>query len=164
MVSDKKKVYIETSVISNLTSRPSLNIRDAARQLVTHDWWDNQREHFELYSSVLVFAEAMAGDPDAAKRRLEALQMTQNLEITPMMEDLAEKLLTATAVPRTSFEDAVHIACATIYRMDYLLTWNCKHIANAETMPKIFKVCKEAGYECPVLCTPEQLERRNSDE
>ena len=163
-MSVKKKVYVETSVISNLTSRPSLNIRDAARQLVTRAWWDDQRENFELYSSVLVHAESMADDPDAAKRRIESLRMTQNLEITPLMEDLAEKLLTATAVPRTSYEDAVHIACATIHRMDYLLTWNCKHIANAETMPKIYKVCKEAGYECPILCTPEQLERSDSDE
>ena len=163
-MSVKKKVYVETSVISNLTSRPSLNIRDAARQLVTRAWWDDQRENFELYSSVLVHAESMAGDPDAAKRRIESLRMTQNLEITPLMEDLAEKLLTATAVPRTSYEDAVHIACATIHQMDYLLTWNCKHIANAETMPKIYKVCKEAGYECPILCTPEQLERSDPDE
>ncbi len=163
-MSEKKKVYVETSVISNLTSRPSLNIRDAARQLVTRAWWDNQRENFELYSSFLVLAESMAGDPDAAKRRVETLRMTQNLEITPLMEDLAEKLLTATAVPRTSYEDALHIACATIHQMDYLLTWNCKHIANAQTMPKIYKVCREAGYECPILCTPEQLERSDSDE
>lgn len=157
----KKKVYVETSVISNLTARPSLNIRDAARQIATSQWWENDRQEFELYSSMLVMREALAGDQSAAARRVEKLKELNTLEITPDMEMLAEKLLAATAVPRTSFEDAVHIACATIHKMDYLLTWNCKHIANAVTMPKIYKVCKAAGYECPVLCTPEQLRKED---
>lgn len=154
---NKKKVYVETSVISNLTARPSANIKDAARQLSTHEWWDDWSGCFDLYTSALVELESSRGDVEAAKKRLSVLKEMKSLSITQESETLAESLLQATAVPRTSYEDAVHIALAAISGMDFLLTWNCKHIANAVTMPRIYEVLRSAGYDCPLICTPDQL-------
>ena len=153
----KKKVYVETSVISNLTARPSFNLIDMARQVATRQWWDAVRPRFDIFVSVLVKDESSRGDAAAAKKRMSILAALATIPVTPEMELLAERLLSATAVPRTSYEDAVHIAVATVSGMDYLLTWNCKHIANAATMPRINSVCRDAGYQCPVICTPEQL-------
>ena len=160
----RKKVYIETSVISNLTARPTYNLVDMARQVSTQTWWSLMRPKFALYASMLVLDEAARGDETAAQKRVEVLDALTLLPVTREMECLAERLLAATAVPRTSYEDAVHIAAATVSGMDYLLTWNCKHIANAITMPRIYKVCMEAGYSCPVICTPDQLGEENGDE
>ena len=112
---------------------------------------------YELFSSVLVEREAQRGDADAAARRMEAVNRLEKLPIIPEAENLAEKLLEATAVPRTSYEDAVHIAIAAVNGMDFLVTWNCRHIANAETMPKIYETCRVNGFVCPLICTPEQL-------
>ena len=160
----RKKVYVETSVVSNLTARRSYNLIDAARQAATQTWWDTMRCEFDLFVSLLVIDEASKGDSDASRKRLEALKEMSVVTITREMEVLAERLLEATAVPRSSYEDAVHIAAATVGKMDYLLTWNCKHIANAVTMPKIFKVCNDSGYQCPIICTPEQLGKEENDE
>ncbi len=157
MAEAKKKVYVETSVVSNLTARRSLNIVDLARQVATQQWWDDAETSYELFSSVLVEREAQRGDADAAARRMEAVARLEKLPIIPEAENLAEKLLEATAVPRTSYEDAVHIAIAAVNRMDFLVTWNCRHIANGETMPKIYETCKVNGFACPLICTPEQL-------
>ena len=153
----KKKVYVETSVVSNLTARRSLNIVDLARQIATQQWWDDAETSYELFSSVLVEREAQRGDADAAARRMEAVARLEKLPIIPEAENLAEKLLEATAVPRTSYEDAVHIAIAAVNGMDFLVTWNCRHIANGETMPIIYETCRVNGFECPLICTPEQL-------
>ena len=153
----RKKVYVETSVVSNLTARRSLNIIDLARKVATQNWWAGASDCYRLFSSPLVEREALRGDKDASVRRMEILRTLENLPITRDAEMLAEKLLEATAVPRTSFEDAVHIATAAVTGMDFLVTWNCRHIANAETMPKIYETCRKNGYECPVICTPEQL-------
>ena len=122
------------------------------------------RCEFDLFVSLLVIDAASKGDLEASRKRLEALKDMSVVTITREMEMLAERLLEATAVPRSSYEDAVHIAVATIGKMDYLLTWNCKHIANAVTMPKIFKVCNDFGYQCPIICTPEQLGKEENDE
>ena len=157
MMEAKKKVYVETSVVSNLTARRSLNIVDLARQVATQQWWDDAETSYELFSSVLVEREAQRGDADAAARRMEAVARLEKLPIIPEAENLAEKLLEATAVPRTSYEDAVHIAIAAVNGMDFLVTWNCRHIANGETMPKIYETCRVNGFECPLICTPEQL-------
>ena len=161
---ERKRVYVETSVISNLTARPSYNLIDMARQVSTQTWWSLMRPKFDLYASMLVLDEAARGDKTAAQKRVEALGAMTLLSVTEEMELLAERLLAATAVPRTSYEDAVHIAVATVSGMDYLLTWNCKHIANAVTMPKIYKVCVESNYRCPVICTPDQLGEEDDDE
>ena len=157
MAEAKKKVYVETSVVSNLTARRSYNLIDAARQAATQTWWDDAETSYELFSSVLVEREAQRGDADAAARRMEAVARLEKLPIIPEAENLAEKLLESTAVPRTSYEDAVHIAIAVVNGMDFLVTWNCRHIANGETMPKIYETCKVNGFACPLICTPEQL-------
>jgi len=154
---EKKKVYIETSVISNLTARPSNNVRDMAHQVSTCAWWDECRKDFDLFSSAVVEREALRGDHDAAGRRMAVLKETKSIPVSEAAAVLAEALLSATAVPRTSFDDAMHIAVAAVNGMDFLLTWNCRHIANAATMPKIYEVCAGAGYRCPLICTPEQL-------
>ena len=156
-MSDKKKVYVETTVISDLTSRPSPLVRNLARQLATKEWWDEARDRCEFYVSQLVDAESARGDEDAAKRRQEFLSGLMWIEYGPAALDLARKFLDAAAIPETSFDDATHVAIATIAKMDYLATWNCKHINNPQTLPKIIKVCEENGFKCPLIGTPDQL-------
>ena len=157
MPEERKKVYVETSVVSNLTARRSYNLIDAARQVATQAWWDEAFSCYALFSSLLVEREAAKGDQEAADRRMGVVRLLEQLPITKDAEVLAEKLLEATAVPRTSYEDAVHIAIAAVNEMDFLVTWNCKHIANAVTMPKIYEICRINGFRCPLICTPEQL-------
>ena len=159
----KKKVYVETSVISNLTARPSHNPMDAAMQLSTLKWWYSAPERFSLYCSQLVLDEAARGDAAAASRRLQAVAELTSLPINEAIVSFAEKLLAAAAVPRTSFDDAVHIAAAAIHGMDYLVTWNCKHIANVYTEPLISACCEANGFRCPVICTPLEMEGGNDD-
>ena len=151
---DKKKVYVETSVISYLTARPSHDLIKNARQLATQDWWQVAPAHFDLHISSLVEREAAKGDPEAAVRRMNALKGIPDLPITEEILALAEKLLEATAVPRTSFDDAVHIATASVSGMDFLVSWNCKHIANPMTKPIIRKTLECFGYNYPEICTP----------
>ena len=153
-MADKKKVYVETSVISYLTARPSHDLIKNARQLATQDWWQVAPDQFDLHISSLVEREASKGDPEAAVRRMNVLKGIPDLPITEEILALAEKLLEATAVPRTSFDDAVHIATASVSGMDFLVSWNCKHIANPMTKPIIRKTLECFGYNYPEICTP----------
>ena len=156
-MAEKKKVYVETSVISNLTARPSHNPIDAAAQIASHEWWFSAPSRFELFASLLVEDEAARGDSEAASRRLAVVKELRILPIDNRMFALAEKLLAATAVPRASYDDAVHIATAAIHGMDYLVTWNCSHIANVETRPLIRKTIEQAGLVPPEICTPLEM-------
>ena len=131
----KPKVYIETSVISYLTARPSRDILVAANQQVTQEWWQERRVEFDLYVSQLVEQEANSGDAEAVSKRQQALTGCIFLDITHETVKLAEKLIEQNAIPRQAAEDALHIAVATVSGMDYLLTWNFKHIANAARRP-----------------------------
>jgi len=151
------KVYIETSVISYLTARPSRDLITAAHQQLTLDWWENRRFHFDLYISQLVVREASAGDEDAAKRRLNVIEIIPLLELNERSLALTRSLIEEGPLPEKASEDALHIAVATVHGMDFLLTWNCKHIANAEMRNLITEVCRSYGYEPPVTCTPEEL-------
>lgn len=154
----KPKVYIETSVISYLTARPSSDLIMAAHQKLTYDWWENRCPFFELYTSQLVIREASRGDLQAAEKRLEALQNIPLLESNQAALELAEIFLYQQhVIPEKAREDAFHIAIAITSGMDYLLTWNCKHIANAELQKVIAQISRQEGYEIPVLCTPEIL-------
>ncbi len=153
----RKKIYIETSVISYLTARPSRDLLVAAHQQITHDWWDIRRQDFDLYTSQVVKSEASAGDPMAAAQRLQKLEEIQFLDVLDEAAYLADKLLSEGCLPKKAAEDALHIAIATIHRMDYLLTWNCKHIANSEKRPAIERVIRENGYQPPIISTPEEL-------
>lgn len=129
----------------------------AAHQEATRQWWQEQRQYFELFVSEAVIQEAFAGDSEAAKRRLEAIQGVPELKITNEVRELAKAILEAGGLPAKAAVDALHIAIATHNGIDYLLTWNCRHIANATLRKSISQVCEDAGLLLPILCTPLEL-------
>ena len=151
------RVYLETTVISYLTARPSRNLRVVAHQEITADWWTRRRMRFDLYISRLVIDEASAGDVEAAAGRLVTLEGIPRLEFTESASILAANLVAEAAIPREAIEDALHVAVAAAHGMDYLLTWNCRHIANATMRNRIADVCAASGFDAPVICTPEEL-------
>ncbi len=151
----KSTVYIETSIISYYTARPSRNLVMAGHQQITRDWWEKYQTLFNITISVLVLEDAKGGDPSAAKKRLEAVKEFPVLNISEPAEYLASGLIKSGAVPAKCPEDALHIALAAVNGIDFLLTWNFKHINNAQMKFKIRKIIEEYGYECPVICTPE---------
>ncbi|CAK0776588.1 Type II toxin-antitoxin system VapC family toxin [Gammaproteobacteria bacterium] len=152
----KRKVYLETSVISYLTARPSKNVIEAGHQQSTYLFWD-RRSEFELFASELVLTECSAGDPEAAGKRLAALQGIPLLEITAYSIELAKDLVTSGILPLKASEDALHISVATVHFVDYLLTWNCRHIANPEIQARIAENFRLNGLFLPFICTPEEL-------
>ena len=151
-----RKVYIETSVISYLTARPSKNVIEAGHQQSTYLFWDRRGE-FDLSASELVLTECASGDPEAASKRLAALHGIQLLEITSYCIELAKDLVAAGIVPSKASEDALHISIATVHFADYLLTWNCRHIANPEIQAQIAENFRLKGLFLPFICTPEEL-------
>ncbi|MGI8670631.1 MAG: type II toxin-antitoxin system VapC family toxin [Aridibacter sp.] len=151
------KVYIETTIVSYLTARPSRDLIIAAHQQLTQEWWDTRREDFDLYASQFVIRESGAGDSAMAQKRLEALGGIPLLSVRTEAVTLARKLVEKGPIPEKAEVDALHIAVAASHGMDYLLTWNCKHIANAEMQTGVARLCREAGFEPPVICTPEEL-------
>ena len=153
----KPRVYVETTVPSYLTAWPSRDVVILGHQQTTREWWATCRERFELFISRLVADEAARGDAEAARLRLEALRDVPELPATLTAETLAAALLVEGAVPEIARSDAGHIAIAAVHGMDFLVTWNCRHIANAEMEPRIHKICEHHGWRCPVICTPEQL-------
>jgi predicted nucleic acid-binding protein len=159
-----KTVYIETSILGYLTGRPSRDLLASARQQITERWWHDHRRRFGLFTSPVVESEAGKGDALAADRRLSAMGGIPQLAVNAEAERLAERLIQEGAVPKTATEDALHIALAAVHRIDYLLTWNCRHIDNAEKKPAIRAVCAILGYPCPEICTPEELMGGLSDE
>ncbi len=152
----KPKVYIETSVVSYLTSLPSRDLIRAAHQELTIEWWQ-RCDRFELFASEAVLQEAAAGHPEPAGRRLAALAECVVLAVNEQVVDLAAALLFANALPAKAMVDALHVGAAAVHGMEYLLTWNCKHIANATMRGIIEKTCRDAGFEPPTICTPEEL-------
>ncbi len=157
MTKTKPKVYVETSVISYLTARPSRDIIIAGHQQITFEWWQTGHDRFELLASQLVIQEASKGDPDASQARLDVLNKITLLETTDNAIILAQALVNTGAIPKESVEDAIHIAIAVTHGVEYLVTWNCKHIANTMRRPLIESVCREMGYEPVLICTPEQI-------
>ncbi len=153
----KSSVYLETSIIGYLASRPSRDLITAANQQLTRDWWDQSREQYDLYLSEAVVAECSAGDPQAAQERLDMLDGIPILDVTDAADSLAEALLKHVPLPEKAAVDALHIAIATVNGMDYLLTWNCTHIANAALQHRIAAICRSCGFESPTICTPQQL-------
>ena len=159
-----KTLYVETSIVSSLAGRASRDLLIAACQQATRDWWQDQRERYELFTSQLVVAEAAAGDPESAKRRLAYLEGIPELLVTTEVRDLARALVTQGALPPKAEADALDIAVAAVHRMDLLLTWNCRHIDNPSTKPMVRSVCLSAGYSCPEICTPIEILEAASDE
>ncbi len=155
------RVYIETTFISYLTARPHRDVVIAGHQQVTHEWWDQCRDEYELCVSQLVLQEAGAGDPQAAQDRLEMLRTMTFLATTVEALALAKDLLRAGALPAKAAEDALHIAIAASQGIPYLLTWNCRHMANATMRGHIETVCASHGFKAPIICTPEELLETN---
>ena len=153
----KPSVYIETSVISYLAARPSKNIVIAARQQITRGWWNQQRNNFDVFVSQFVIDEARAGDPAESAKRLTLVAGIPLLAISPKTAALAHALIGPGMLPKKASDDALHVAVASVHELDYLLTWNCKHIANAFLRRSVSAMCWNLGYECPVLCTPDEL-------
>lgn len=157
-------VYIESSIISYLTSRPSRDVVKAGRQVITSNWWLNSKSQYEVYISALVEEEISGGDPTAAAKRLEAVADIQSILITSEAQLLADTLVASKAVPDNSIRDALHIAIAATQGIDYLLTWNFKHINNAEKKALITYVVETDGWVCPILCSPDELGGDNYEE
>jgi len=159
----KRRVYIETTVLGYLTSWPSGDLVVAGRQKITRDWWRYALNAFELIVSELVYREASAGDPQAIRDRLEALKDLPVLGVSERAEEFAHALVVGGAVPSTEPDDALHIALAVVNGIEYLVTWNFKHIANAAMRSKIHSVCIAEGYDPCTICTPEELLEPDSD-
>jgi hypothetical protein len=157
----RPKLYLETTIPSILTSRPSGDLLKARIQQTTRAWWDIQRSRYDIWISRLVLHEANKGDPDAAKQRSEVLAPFALLRDNERTDALAAQLLTECGLPARAEADATHIAIAAVHSIDFLLTWNCTHLANAALLPKIMHICNGAGYACPKICTPTQLLERD---
>ena len=150
-------VYLETTVIGYLAMRGSSTLRVAANQETTREWWDNHRQRFELFVSRFVVDECSDGDPVAARERLIYLEGLPLLFVSDEVNALAESLRVSVPLPEKARIDALHISVAAVNGVEYLLTWNGKHIANPSMRPRIERLCREMGYEPPVICTPQEL-------
>ncbi len=154
---EKPKVYIETTVVSYLVARASNNITVSDRQRLTRRLWEEYSDAFEFVTSDLVLEEAERGDPREAERRITLLDDLRTSPLSPEAAALAHKLIEAGAVPPQSLSDAQHIAIAVVHGIEYLVSWNYKHIVNETKRQHINDVCVATGYQPTTLCTPETL-------
>lgn len=152
----KPTVYVETTIPSLLTARPSRDLIVAADQQLTRKWWGT-RHKYELCVSAEVLREAGSGDREAAARRLKALGDCVILPVTEAARELTERIIRSRVIPAKALRDAIHIGMATAHGVQFLLTWNCRHIANAVIQRRLRETCWEAGFELPVICTPPGL-------
>lgn len=157
----KPKIYIETSVVSYLTARPTNDLLAAAWQNATCEWWETKKKDYEMVTSALVREEAAKGDPEPAARRLDVLKDVPNLKLCDEITELTKALVLKGALPEKATDDAMHVAFASYHNIDYLLTWNCRHIDNAVKKPLIRKLCADQGWNCPEICTPLELMESN---
>lgn len=153
----KPRVYVETSVISYLTARPSRRPIVAGHQAITREWWDSAPLLYDCYISEFVLEEASAGDAAFAKARVEALKKLKLLETTKLSKALAGAFLASGTLPAKAAIDAAHLAIAAVHQIDFLVTWNCRHLANAALWAKFKAVCDRLGLATPVICTPAEL-------
>jgi len=153
----KPKVYIETSIVSYLTAKPSKSLVVSANQLLVHEWWDKQRDKFDLYVSGLVIDEISRGDTSMALKRLNLIEGVPLLDINEHVILLAEEIARKKILPAKAGEDISHIAVSAVHEVDFLLTLNCKHIANAFIYRRVEQICRSFGYEPPLVCTPQEI-------
>lgn len=153
----KPRLYIETTIPSYLTARRSRVLRLAADQATTEEWWDDCKHEYELYTSQVVIAEAGCGDPKFATARLAKLADIPLLDVTIEAEELAKRLLRDQIIPLIASDDASHVAIAAAHGVEFLLTWNCRHINNHRIRARIERACAAAGMLCPDICTPAEL-------
>lgn len=150
-------VYLETTIVGHIAGRLRSAPFVAARQQVTREWWLNHAPSFALYISQLVLDECAAGDPTAAAERLDVVEDLDLLESSEDVDALADALISAMPIPASEARDAFHIAISAFNGIQYLLTWNFKHIANASLRGRIERTCRDAGYEPPIICMPDEL-------
>ncbi len=153
----KPRLYMETTIPSYLVAAPSRDLIVAAHQQVTREWWENERQNFDIHISQVVLDEAGAGDPNLAKQRMEIISRLPKLELNEDAKLLASALINAKVIPAKAVIDAAHVAIAAVHGMNFLMTWNCAHIANAIMSQSIQDVCNNNGFSCPIICTPEEL-------
>ena len=150
-------VYIETSIVSHATARPSSDIQIAALQQQARNWWSIERPNFDLVTSQLVINEAAAGDPSAAADRLKLLDGLPTVPIDDDVRTLARAIVSASIMPPKAAADALHVAAAAVAGIQYLLTLNCKHIANAHELPHTYRLLDQRGYGQLLICTPAEF-------
>jgi len=150
----KQSVYIESTVISYLAAKPSRDLIVAAHQQLTRDWWDVALPKFDAFISQFVLNEISEGDPEASKARLKS---TSLFSLLKMNADLADRYFKAIHIPDKARTDAYHLAMATWHGMDYMVSWNCKHIASARVRSIVEHINAAIDYATPVICTPEEL-------
>jgi predicted nucleic acid-binding protein len=153
----KESIYLETTVVSYYTSKPSRDIVALAHQEITRQWWPIAIRRYDIFISEVVTEEARFGDPEAAKRRLEELKDFPHLELNDKVEEMAQIYMERLNIPEKSFRDAAHLAIACVHNIDYLVTWNCAHLANGEVIKKLMKINESLGIHTPIICTPEEL-------
>ena len=153
----KESIYLETTVVSYYTSKPSRDIIVLAHQEITWEWWDNALKRYDAFISEIVVEEALAGDPEAAKKRLAILKKFPHLDLSATVEKMAQIYVEKMKMPPRALRDAVHLAIASVHEVDYLVTWNCAHIANGEVIKKLMQINMSYGIKTPVICTPEEL-------
>jgi len=152
-----ESVYLETTFISYLVARPSRDVIVAGHQQTTQDWWENRRSQFECSVSQLIIDEASLGDPAEIQKRLAIIADLPTLKFTEDAEALTKAIMAAGMLPPHAFPDAAHVAVSTVHAIDFLLTWNCKHLANAQIARRIAVLCEKLGHRMPIICTPEEL-------
>lgn len=157
-------IFIETTIPSYYVSRPSRDLLQLARQELTRNWWNGQRQQFDLFTSQLVLDEAGDGEAEKASERLQMLAGIPLLNLNEQVQAVAKKLVSGGILPSVAGRDAFHIAAAGVHRMDFLLTWNCKHIANPFIAERLLACFSEAGVHLPVICTPEQFLTDDNDD
>ena len=155
-------VYIETTIPSYLAAHPSSQAPIAADQQATHAWWNNERVRFRLYTSIFTLDEAGRGDAGAAARRLTYLQGIPELDIPPQLPGLESDIIRLFQLPPRAVVDASHLALAVLHRMDFLLTWNCAHLANASVQRELMDYCLYHNLHVPIICTPTALTQLTS--
>jgi len=153
----KPRLYLETTIPSYLKSRPNRDLIVAGHQQITQEWWRARRDSFEIYVSQFVLDEAGAGDAEAAQERLDVLKEFPLLDINDDVLRLAAAILQAKVIPEKAARDAAHIAVSAVHAIEYLMTWNCAHLANAMIIKDVQRICQSNRFVCPVICTPEEL-------
>ena len=153
----KPTLYLETTIVSYYVARPTDQLIVAAHQELTRQWWEQRLKGFRAYISQFVLDEVRDGDPIMVRKRLRALRGLERLPTVNTALELGRKLLLSGLFPRAAARDASHLSMAAAYGLQFLVTWNCRHLANARVFDRVWRICREAGYECPVVCTPEEL-------
>ncbi|MBN1943826.1 MAG: type II toxin-antitoxin system VapC family toxin [Phycisphaerae bacterium] len=153
----KPTLYLETTIVSYLTARPSRDIVILGHQETTRQWWETKRSEYRIFISPFVIEESSAGDPAASRKRIQILEEMDVLPVNSSLEKLSQELQKYLEIPDKARLDAIHLAFSILYELDYLLTWNCSHLANANALRKLARMAKERNYWLPIVCTPDEM-------